>query len=74
MTGLTKEYILAHSREIHDFDSFGRAIVEAVLTEAADRAAGESEMKINGEFTITEVSAKGCVTVCAWGVCVHVNV
>ena len=71
---LDRDYLRSHRREIHDYDSFGKAIVEAVLREAEKKTDGSSDqMKIDVEFDVSSVSAKGCVTVCGLGICIHVG-
>ncbi len=71
---LTKEYIEDHKLTIHNYESWGKALAEKILTEASSKADGTVEkIKLDVPITI-EANTKGCISVCAWGVCIHIDV
>ncbi|KJD38051.1 hypothetical protein [Paenibacillus polymyxa] len=73
---LTSEYIDNHMLKIHNYDSFGRALVEYLLNEAAKQTGtgAHNEIVLNEKIVISPVEALGCMKVVIGGVLVHVAV
>lgn len=75
-TPLTTQYVEEHSLTIHDPDSWAKALQEVILRKTKEKVEScgpQKEIKMDVPVTVS-ANTKGCITVCAWGVCVHVKV
>ena len=62
---LNAQYILEHQMEVHNYDSFGRALSHYVLEQILEEIAlqGEQdEVNVNVSFNV-KANSKGCITI-----------
>ncbi|MET3828631.1 hypothetical protein ABIC86_000091 [Paenibacillus sp. DS2363] len=75
MADLTKKYITEHALKVHDYNSFGRALVEKVLLEAASKFEDEEtsfeQMEFDVKVKIEPYKPESCTIVVILGIGVH---
>lgn len=71
---LNARYIEEHKISIHDYESWGKAVVEQILTQVTSRS-GEDVRAVETEIPVkVEANTKGCITVTVGFASVHVKV
>lgn len=75
LEGLTPAYINEHMTNVQTYDSFGRTLVQMIMTEAREKATGaEAEMEVSITFTVSKAIEAGCFKICPkkW-FCIHIS-
>lgn len=79
MTNISKKYIDDHKRSVHTADSFGRSLIEQILSESIQKIGKEEtqSVDVNVRFKVEAFEPATCLRVCAningVEVCYHVN-
>lgn len=62
---ITSKYIENHMTNIHTFDSFGRALVEPLLSGATEQLseAGKEKVLVDAQFEIEAYEPNACVKI-----------
>jgi hypothetical protein len=77
---IDRKYIADHMTQIHTPDSWARAVIYHMMSEAAKKLGdGSSEsVKIDAAFHVSAVETTGCIQLCyqtpIGPICVHVNI
>lgn len=75
MASLTKKYIDEHALKVHDYNSFGRALVEKVLLEASNKLENEEtsvdEVEFDVKVKIQPYEPENCTVIVILGIGVH---
>ena len=69
---LSREYLEAHMLSIHDYESWGKAIVEAILADSLSQAGAVKEIRVDAPFTVS-ATPQGCVKICYKNFCIHAS-
>ncbi|MEZ5046565.1 MAG: hypothetical protein R2831_06200 [Chitinophagaceae bacterium] len=66
MGTLTKEYIDNHSHSIHNYESFGRLLVDLILKETSNQVPPEGLDKVafNMDVEVTPFPGNDCIKIC----------
>ncbi|MCJ7934464.1 MAG: hypothetical protein MUW56_12705 [Chryseobacterium sp.] len=79
MSNISRKYIDDHKKSVHTADSFGRALIEQILSESIQKIGTEEAQSVNVDvkFKIEAFEPATCLRVCAningVEVCYHVN-